>query len=243
MQSISTIFPKVYHFFSAIANFCGKSVIPLNSATFKVAHEQLSENARRIVFTVSFIFSLLAISYASIKYLLERVKSNPKVTLETEFASAKESLFIDRFILNEGNINLKSGTSAKVFLTIKHEGQNLTQTCIISKIDQTLTHKQLEEEVIKQIDLLFEKIKPNLEFNKESKAEFRISILLKEISISPHSTYARLTAQITVNKEKISDFSISGSSKVGFGPALDKIFCESLDIPFVPQFDAQGELI
>lgn len=250
MNSISSTLPQaVYNFiYPVVVNFCGRAVIQLDQVAFKamnVTQEKVAENAQRVVSIALLIFGLVAVCYLAIKYLSEVArflgKMQTPATLATEFSSAKEELLIDRRLLDK--LELKDGISAKIFLAVEHEGQHLTEAFIIPKIDQQLSQQQIEEQFIAQIDALFDKIQRNIKFNDQCKTKFNIVVFLRDQDLSKGPRFSNVDGEITVHKEECSGYGSSSSSRFVLTDGIQETQCESLNIPFTPQIDAQGDFI
>jgi hypothetical protein len=258
MHSILSTFPKnlqsiYYSTFPVSGNICGRTAVLLDQIspqTMPMAQGTLAGNAKRIVSIALLIFGLVALCWFAINCVLEIARVSKKVvtpatpaTLETEFSSAKQELLIDRRMLGHGD--LRNKTSAKIFLAIEHDNQTLTETLVIPKIDQQLSDKQIEEQFIAQIDVLFDKMRTSIKFNDHDKTtNFKILVLLKHsVTHRGQPIFSKVLAETTVHGGKTSGIQFSSSSGFRLNYDLQEAYCDSMNLPFTPQIDAQGDFV
>lgn len=241
MQFISNTFSSnCYTYFSKslIGNFYGKTVALLDQNHFKVGHvaqEKIMENAKRVGLIALAIFGLIVACYFAAKYFLQM---NKPVNLKDEFQVAKKELS-DRGVLDD--VDFKKGTSAKIFLTIKHGDVALGESLIIP-IDQQLSALEIKQEVIAKIDELFEKIEGNMAL-KNLKVNVRIYIYLKHPRIGPDCLFSNSYGEVDVYQGKTSGFSLLSASNLYTSKKFQDDICDLMEIPRTALIDAQGEFI
>ncbi len=133
--------------------------------------------------------------------------------------------------------------SAKIFLTIRHGQQSLTETMIMPNFDQLNKH-QIKEQFITTINDLFEKMQKNIQFQDSQATHFHMGILIKSNeSHQGRPICEKILGTIEVHKGKIGNLFLGGASKVILGETLQASFCTSMHMPFTPQMDALGNFI
>jgi hypothetical protein len=256
MQSISNISRQNYqdHLIQPITNFCGKIISLVDQKAFKaleVAPWRISESAKRVSSIVVVIFGLLGICYLAIKFLSQTNKNafsdrQVSITLATEFSSAKQRILVEgRYFEKGGSLNFENSASAKIFLIVDHQDQQVIETSIIQKIDEHLSHDLIEKDFIARIDLLFDKLQKNIQFNERFKTNFTFGVLLKDREVyqgQPH--FSSLFGGGTIHQGKASNFSGDFLHKaILLNDPDQQIFCEFINIPVTPQLDIHGNFI
>jgi|GEM_PF-3026793 len=252
MDSILNPFKPIYHTIYPLAvNACDKIVALLEGRTYQIMHvvqEKISDRAKRLTAIALLITGSIASCYFAIKYLssthqISVTKPTPTVhTLTTEYASAKKHLFVDRRMLVQ-RPSLKDAASTKIFLNIQHDKQHFTETAIIPAVDQKWNDPQIEEHFIEQINLLFDRIQSKINFNNQSKTDFKIGMIMKrQAKTDDEPTFERVEGHISIEKgaSKSSEMS-SGSFTLS--EDHQQAFCNAMEIPWTPFIDPAGKFI
>lgn len=247
IQSISNNLLHVYQNHFLETNFYNQTISLLNQVPMRMIQGKIIENAKRIVPIVLLVFGLIALCSLAIQCAsmigvgANRIKTHPPFTLASAFSAAKAD-FIARNILD--NSEFKDATSAKIFLTIKHKDRFLSESHITSTINPIVKPPIVQKDVIAHLDSLFNKLQASIEFDAQLTTRFQVGILLKNRSISEKPPlFSQITAEVTVNKEKTFNFDFTNNTKLNLNNRVQEIFCQLIDIPFVPQLDAKGDFI
>lgn len=271
ITTISNIIPYIsQNYFSLAANFYGKTVSLLSLFTCPTINV-VQDQAKRIrilalfVFGVAIALSLPLVLVPVLNWLSDKLNSPKPATLKTEFSAAKQALLVDRELLEKATIDLEHTCAAKIFLTMIHNKQPVTDTCIISQIPhQIWTHKQIKDELIRQIDSLFDRLQNRIAFNDDAQTEFKIGILFKDTPIEPcvdallkgddmpleiknqylsPQTFSQIIGSVKTYKGQTSNDNFADGTRFELDDQIQQDFCEAMDITFAPQINASNEFI
>lgn len=157
------------------------------------------------------------------------------VDLAAEFMAVKKEL-IERGLFDK--INFQKGNSAKIFLAIEHKDQKITETSIM-QVDQTLKPLDIKMLFAGEIDLLFNNINPQIEFNNQDETSYKIIILLKDKDSSDQSHFSFVEG----HGKKNGGYCIFSGGQSQLSNNLQKHFCQLVNLPDTPQIDMNGNFI